>query len=66
MSLRIGWPDTFPYVVGVYVCRCGRSTEQHGRHAGEVPPDWVRLDGGEDAEHMCPVCAAWAEARPRP
>jgi hypothetical protein len=67
MSLRIGSPDTFAYVVGVYVCRCGRTSEQHGLHAGETPPGWVpvRLEGDEEAEHMCPVCAAWAESQTR-
>ena len=65
MSLRIGSPDTFAYVVGVYVCRCGRTAEQHGLHAGELPPGWVPLEGEDEAEHMCPICAAWMEAETR-
>ena len=62
MSVRIGSPDTFAYVVGVYVCRCGRTAEQHGLHAGEEPPGWMRVAGGDDeSADVCPVCAAWAQ-----
>lgn len=64
MSVRIGSPDTFAYVVGVYVCRCGRTAEQHGVHAGETPPGWVPLEGHQEPEHMCPTCAAWMESQP--
>ena len=58
MSVRYGTPDTFPYVVGVYVCRCGRTAEQHGRKAGEEPPGWVRVAAEEEAQDVCPDCAA--------
>jgi hypothetical protein len=64
MSVRIGSPDTFAYVVGVYVCRCGRTAEQHGLHVGDMPPGWVRIAGdGDEPDHACPVCAAWAQAQ---
>jgi hypothetical protein len=56
MSVRYGTPDALPYVVGVFVCRCGRTAEQHGRHAGELPPGWVR-GRADEPEHACPVCA---------
>jgi hypothetical protein len=62
MSVRIASPDAFPYVVGIYVCRCGRTAEQHGFHAGEEPPGWIRVAEGEEAEDVCPECAASAEA----
>jgi hypothetical protein len=66
MSLRIGSPDTFAYVVGVYACRCGRTAEQHGLHVGELPPGWVRIaDDDEEPDHLCPQCAARAQAHPR-
>jgi hypothetical protein len=66
MSVRIGSPDTFAYVVGVYVCRCGRTAEQHGLHVGEMPPGWARVAGeSEEQDHLCPQCAAWAQAQPR-
>jgi len=64
MSVRIGSPDTFAYVVGVYDCRCGRSAEQHGLRVGELPPGWVRVGGGdEERDHLCPQCAAQAHPR---
>ena len=66
VTVRIGSPDTLPFVVGVYVCRCGRSAEQHGTHAGETPTGWVPLERDGEPDHMCPMCAAWMEAQPRP
>jgi hypothetical protein len=57
MSVRIGSPDPFPVVVGVYVCRCGRTTDQHGLHAGEAPPGWVPYRYEGETEHACPDCA---------
>ena len=62
MSVRIGSPDTFAYVVGVYVCECGRTAEQHGLHVGDLPPGWVRVGDDEEPDHLCPQCAAWAQA----
>ena len=65
VSVRIGSPDTFAYVVAVYVCRCGRTAEQHGVHAGDLPSGWVPLEGDEEPEHMCPMCAAWMQQQTR-
>ena len=65
MSLRLGTADTFPYVVGVYVCRCGRTAEEHGAHAGELPAGWVPTEIDGEPEQMCPSCAAWMQAEPR-
>jgi hypothetical protein len=62
MSVRYATPDTFAYVVSVYVCRCGWTTEQHGPHAGELPSGWVHLGADEDGEHLCAVCAGNAQA----
>ena len=56
MSVRYATPDTFAYVVGVYVCRCGRTAEQHGRHAGEEPSGWIRVEGAEEPHDVCPDC----------
>jgi len=57
MSVRYGTADTFPYVVSVHVCRCGRTAEEHGLHAGEDPPGWVRYRDEGETEHACPDCA---------
>jgi hypothetical protein len=57
MSVRYASPDTFAYVVSVYVCRCGRTAEQHGQHAGDEPAGWVRYAYGDETEHACPECA---------
>ncbi len=58
VTVLYGSPDAFAFVVGVYVCRCGRTAEQHGVHAGEAPPGWVRRPGEQEPEHICPDCAA--------
>ena len=65
MSVRIGSIDTFPVVVGVYVCRCGRTAEQHGFHAGEEPPGWIRVAEGEEAQDVCPDCVPLVAAQAR-
>jgi hypothetical protein len=62
MSVRYGAPDAFAFVGAVYVCACGRTAEQHGRHAGELPPGWVLLPDDGEAEHACPDCAPPAES----
>jgi len=63
MSVRYGSPDTLPYVVSVYVCRCGRTGEQHGLHAGEEPRGWVPYEHEGETEHACPDCAPSVAAR---
>ena len=61
MSVRYATPDGFAYVVGVYVCGCGRAAEQQGFHAAELPPGWVQLPDDSRGEHLCPECAAGRE-----
>jgi hypothetical protein len=63
MSFVLGSSDVFPYVCGVYTCRCGRRSVRHGRGAAELPQGWVE-HAGEDDETMpiCPSCAARARA----
>ena len=65
MSVRYGTPETFPFLVGVYVCRCGRTAEQHGREAGEEPSGWVRVPGEDESQDVCPDCAAKGYAATR-
>jgi hypothetical protein len=57
VTVRYGSPDAFPYVVGVFVCRCGRTAEQHGVHAGEAPPGWVEVSDRDEGDYACPECA---------
>ena len=61
VTVRYGATDAFAFVGAVYVCECGRTAEQHGRHAGELPPGWVVLSDDE-AEHACPDCAPRAKS----
>jgi hypothetical protein len=65
MSLRLGSPDSLPYVCAVYVCSgCGGTLTRHGRDCGEPPPGWVEAPGeGEtDPDYVCPGCVPAASA----
>jgi hypothetical protein len=67
MSLRLGSPDSLPYVCAVYVCGgCGGAVTRHGHDCGEPPPGWVeaRGEGDADIDYVCPHCAPAASAGP--
>ena len=56
MTLVVATSGVFPYVCGIWTCRCGRKAERHGRLAAVLPPGWVEGHEGEP-EHICGVCA---------
>jgi hypothetical protein len=65
MSLRLGSPDSLPYVCAVYVCSaCGGALTRHGRDCGEPPAGWVEAGGEGQAgtDYVCPGCAPEASA----
>ena len=58
MSFTLGASDVYPYVCGIYTCRCGRRAVRHGRGAAELPAGWVEQPGAEsDTAHVCKACA---------
>jgi len=59
MSVTLGSSAVYPYVCGVYTCRCGRRAVRHGRNAAELPAGWIEIDDQGDAE--TPVCNTCAE-----
>jgi hypothetical protein len=64
MSVGYGVSIFAPYVCGVYTCRCGKRSIQHGRQAGSPPAGWEEHAG----EPVCKKCAEFdaAKNRPRP
>jgi hypothetical protein len=59
MSVVLGTSGVYPYVCGVYTCRCGRRAVRHGRDAAELPPGWIELRDPDGTE--TPVCETCAE-----
>ena len=58
VTVRIGSTETFPYVVGVYVCTCGATVEQRGTHACDAPDGWVPVEREAEPDYVCPGCIA--------
>jgi len=56
VTVRIGSTDTYPYVVGVYVCTCGATVEQRGTHACDAPDGRVSVAHDDDPDFVCPGC----------
>ncbi len=64
MSLTLGSSDVYPYVCGVYTCRCGRRAVRHGRNAAELPAGWVQLGDQDGTETpVCKTCVEKQRAR---
>jgi hypothetical protein len=61
VTVRIGSTDTYPYLVGVYVCTCGATVEQRGTHACDAPDGWVAVAREDEPDYVCPGCAPDAE-----
>ena len=61
VTVRIGSTDTYPYVVGVYVCTCGATVEQRGTHACDAPGGWVSVAHEDEPDYVCPGCVPEAE-----
>jgi hypothetical protein len=62
MSVGYGVSIFVPYVCGVYTCRCGKRSIQHGLQAGSPPPGWKEHAG----DPICKKCAELDAARNRP
>jgi hypothetical protein len=58
MPVVYGSPDLLPSLSVVYVCACGLRMGEYGNHAGEPPPDWVRVSTDE---YICAHCAEMAK-----
>ena len=54
MGVDYETPEFFPQTVALYVCPCGRSAAEHGRHAGDLPAGWERRG---DELVLCAECA---------
>ena len=54
MTVQYGAPEFFPQTVALYVCLCGRSVTEHGRHADDLPEGWERRN---DDLVVCAECA---------
>jgi hypothetical protein len=46
--------ESFPQPVVLFRCRCGFRVVGHGRHAASLPPGWVLMRSGAEAEEICP------------
>ena len=56
MGVAYSSPDSpLTRITVVYRCPCGAAVSEVGRHAGDLPPGWERLDSGAC---ICPHCAA--------
>jgi hypothetical protein len=59
MSVYYGSSNyAFPYLVALYVCRCGRIHTQNGAvQVSKLPPGWHETsDLAEQREPECPRC----------
>jgi hypothetical protein len=66
VSVRVATTDWFPHACVEYVCVCGATAHAHGKDAGTLPAEWVRIDAAGEAdeiEHLCPRCASAASGR---
>jgi hypothetical protein len=65
MPVVYGSPDLLPSLSVVYVCGCGLRIGEHGTHAAEPPPGWVRFAEGEFLCAHCAALAAEAQGAPQ-
>jgi hypothetical protein len=64
MSVDYGVSIFVPYVCGVYTCRCGRRSIQHGQEAGSPPAGWKEHSGHPICKKCAELDAARRERRP--